>query len=201
LAKYTSERSRNVQIRSSVIYQAANGSPKRLPMAPRTVLGPGYTGWCLACLEAAVVSTGGRSRTPPVGSRRARRTAHSTLQQAIVALASRRLSQSFPPQAVWQAWTARYGRALPSRREQGEPLSRRRRVPREGPLGHVVRRRGASECQRVVLRHVQPWTRAAGTASSKLGVDGPGHERAPTGRFPLELAPLRRTGGLLSLSC
>ena len=145
MAKYTSERSRNVQIRSSVIYQAANGSPKRLPMAPRTVLGPGYTGWCLACLEAAVVSTGGRSRTPPVGSRRARRTAHSTLQQAIVALASRRLSQSFPPQAVWQAWTARYGRALPSRREQGEPLSRRRRVPREGPLGHVVRRRGASE--------------------------------------------------------
>ena len=84
VAKYTSERSRNVQIRSSVIYQAANGSPKRLPMAPRTVLGPGYTGWCLACLEAAVVSTGGRSRTPPVGSHRARRTAHSTLQQAIV---------------------------------------------------------------------------------------------------------------------
>ena len=200
-AKYTWEWSRNVQIRSSVIYQAANGSPKRLPMAPRTVLGPGYTGWCLACLEAAVVSTGGRSRTPPVGSRRARRTAHSTLQQAIVALASRRLSQSFPPQAVWQAWTARYGRALPSRREQGEPLSRRRRVPREGPLGHVVRRRGASECQRVVLRHVQPWTRAAGTASSKLGVDGPGHERAHPGRFPLEPAPLRRTGGLLLLSC
>ena len=117
-------------------------------MAPRMVLGPGYTGWCLACLEAAGVSTGGRSRTPPIGSRRARRTAHSTLQQAIVALASRRLSQSFPPQAVWQAWTARYGRALPSRREQGEPLSRRRRVPREGPLGHVVRRRGASECKR-----------------------------------------------------
>ena len=173
-------------------------------MAPRTVLGPGYTGWCLACLEAAVVSTGGRSRTLPAGSRRARRTAilHSApLQQAIVALASRRLSQSFPPQAVRQAWTARYGRALPSRREQGEPLGCRRRVPREGPLGHVVRRRGASECQRVVLRHVQPWTRAAGTASSKLGVDGPGHERAPPGRFPLEPAPLRRTGGLLSLSC
>ena len=126
---------------------------------------------------------------------------HSTLQQAIVALVSRRLSQSFPPQAVRQAWTARYGRALPSRREQGKPLSRRRRVPREGPLGHVVRWRGASECQRVVLRHVQPWTRAAGTASSKLGVDGPGHERAHPGRFPLEPAPLRRTGGLLSLSC
>ena len=89
----------------------------------------------------------------------------------------------------------------PQEREQGEPLSRRRRVPREGPLGHVVRWRGASECQRVVLRHVQPWTRAAGTASSKLGVDGPGHERSPPGRFPLEPAPLRRTGGLLSLSC
>ena len=58
-----------------MIYQAANGSPKRLPMAPRTVLGPGYTGWCLACLEAAVVSTGGRSRTPPGASRGTRRTA------------------------------------------------------------------------------------------------------------------------------
>ena len=67
--------SRNVQIRSSVIYQAANRSPKRLPMAPRTVLGPGYTVWRLACLEAAVASTGGRSRTPPAGSRRPRRTA------------------------------------------------------------------------------------------------------------------------------
>ena len=127
---------------------------------------------------------------------------HSTLQQAIVALASRRLSQSFPPQAVWQAWTTRYDRALPSRREQGEPLSRRRRVPREGPLGHVVRRRGTSECKRVVLCRVQPWTRAAGTASSKLDVDGPGHERAPEHR-PLSsfgAAPCGRTGRLLSLS-
>ena len=111
------------------------------------------------------------------------------------------LTELLPPKAVRQAWTERYGRALPSRREQGEPLSRRSTVPREGPLGHVVRRRGASECQRVVMRHVQPWTRAAGTASSKLGVDGPGHERAPPGRFSLEPAPLRRTGGLLSLSC
>ena len=118
-----------------MIYQAANGSPKRLPMAPRTVLGPGYTGWCLACLEAAVVSTGGRSRTPPVGSRRARRTAHSTLQQAIVALASRRLSQSFPPQAVWQAWTARYGRALPSRREPWEAAKPSQEGAARGPSG------------------------------------------------------------------
>ena len=75
MAKYTWEWPGNVQIHCSVIYQAANGSPKRLPMALRTVLGPGYTGWCLACLETAVVSTGGRSRTPPAGSRRARRTA------------------------------------------------------------------------------------------------------------------------------
>ena len=44
-------------------------------MAPRTVLGQGYTEWCLACLETAVASTGGRSRTPHGGSRRARRTA------------------------------------------------------------------------------------------------------------------------------
>ena len=74
-AKYTWECHRNVQIRSSTYSQAANGSPKRPPMAPRTVLGPGYTGWCLACPEAAVAGTGGRSRTPRGGSRRARRTA------------------------------------------------------------------------------------------------------------------------------
>ena len=71
VAKYTWEWPGNVQIHCSVIYQAANGSPKRLPMALRTVLGPGYTGWCLACLETAVVSTGGRCRPPPAGSRAA----------------------------------------------------------------------------------------------------------------------------------
>ena len=73
-----------------------------------------------------------------------------------------------------------------------------------GPSGAcraAARRVGMSEDGPVVLRHVQPWTRTAGTASSKLGVDGPGHERAFPGRFPLEPAPLRRTGGLLSLSC
>ena len=130
------------QIRSSTYSQAASGSPKRPPMASRTVLGPapGYTVWCLDCLEAAVASTGGRSRTPPGGSRRARTSAHSTLQQAIVSLASRRLSQSFPLHAVRRSRTARHERALLRRREQGDPRSRRRTVPREGLLGHVVRR-------------------------------------------------------------
>ena len=37
---------------------------------------------------------------------------HSTLQQAIVALASRRLYPSSPPQAVQRAWPARQDRAL-----------------------------------------------------------------------------------------
>ena len=160
LAKYTWEWSRNVQIRSSVIYQAANGSPKRLPMAPRPVLGPGYTGWCLACLEAAVVSTGGRSCTPPVGSRRARRTAHSTLQQAIVALASRRLSQSFPPQAVWQAWLARYGRALPSRREPWEAAKPSQEGAARGPSGAC-----RAAARRVGVSEGGPPTRAAVDAS------------------------------------
>ena len=114
--------------------------PKRSQMAPLTVRVPGYTGWCLACPEAAVASTGGRSRTPPGGSRRARTTAHSTLQQAIVSLASRRLSGRFPLDAVRRSRAARHERALLSRREQGEPRSRRRTVPHEGPLEHVVRR-------------------------------------------------------------
>ena len=65
--------------------------------------------------------------------------------QAIVSLASRRLCPSFPPEAVQRAWTTHQDRALLSRREQGKPRSRRRTVPREGPLGHVVRRRGTSE--------------------------------------------------------
>jgi hypothetical protein len=140
LAKYKWEVSRIVQIRSSTYSQAANGSPKRPPMAPRTVRVPGYTGWCLACPEAAVASTSGRSRTPPGGSRRARRTAHSTLQPAIVSLAPRRVSGRFPLHAVRRSRTARRERALLSREEQGEPRSRRRTVPREGPLEHVVRR-------------------------------------------------------------
>ena len=129
-----------VHFYSSASSVSRHAPPKRSQMAPRTVLAPGYTGWCLACPEAAVASTGGRSRTPPGGSRRARRTAHSTLQQAIVSLASRRLSGRFPLHAVRRSRTARHERALLSRREQGEPRNRRRTVPREGPLEHVVRR-------------------------------------------------------------
>ena len=131
-----------VHFHSSAYSVSFHGPSKRSQMAPRTVLAPGYTGWCLACPEAAVASTGGRSRTPPGGSRRARRTAHSTLQQAMVALASRRLYPSSPPQAVQRAWTTHHERALLSRREHGEPRSRRRTVPREGLL---VRRVGVKE--------------------------------------------------------
>ena len=40
---------------------------------------------------------------------------HSTVQQAIVALAAPRLSESSLPKAVQRAWTVRHGRALPSR--------------------------------------------------------------------------------------
>ena len=60
---------------SSASSVSRHAPPKRSLVAPRTVRVPGYTGWCLACLEAAVVSTGGRSRTLPAGSRSARRTA------------------------------------------------------------------------------------------------------------------------------
>ena len=133
-----------VHFYSRASFVSPHAPPKRSQMAPRTVRVPWYTGWCLACPEAAVVSTGGRSRTPPGGSRRARRsarrTAHSTLQQAIVSLAPRRLSGRFPLHAVRRSRTARHERALLSRREQGEPRNRRRTVPREGPLEHVVRR-------------------------------------------------------------
>ena len=58
---------------------------------------------------------------------------HSTLQQAIVALAALRLSESFPPEAVRGAWAVRHGRALMSRRQQGEPRSRCEMVSHEGP--------------------------------------------------------------------
>ena len=59
----------------SIAYSVSrHAPPKRSQMAPRTVRVPGYTGWCFSCPEAAVASTGGRSRTPPGGSRRARRT-------------------------------------------------------------------------------------------------------------------------------
>ena len=68
-----------VHFYSRASFVSPHAPPKRSQMAPRTVLAPGYTGWCLACPEAAVASTGGRSRTPLRGSRRARRTAQSTL--------------------------------------------------------------------------------------------------------------------------
>ena len=139
-ARAVSSSERIVHFHSSAYSVSRHAPPKRSQMAPRTVLAPGYTRWCLACREAAVASTGGRSRTPPVGSRGTRRTGHSTLRQAIVALASRRLYPGSPPQAVQRAWTTRRDRALPSRTEQGEPHSRRRTMPREGPLEHVVRR-------------------------------------------------------------
>ena len=118
---------RIVHFHTSAYSVSPHARPKRPPAAPRTVQVPEYTGWCLACLEAAVASTGGRSRTPPGASCGTRRTAIpvSTLQQAIVALAALRLSESFPPHAVQRAWTVRHGRALTSRRQQGKPRSRR----------------------------------------------------------------------------
>ena len=46
-----------------------HGSPERSPMAPRTVLAPGYTGWCVACLRSAVGSNGGHRQAPPEAPR------------------------------------------------------------------------------------------------------------------------------------
>ena len=80
---------------------------------------------------------------------------HSTLQQAIVALAARRLSESFTPEAVRRAWTVNHGRTLLSRRQQGEPRSRREMVSHEGPLLHVVSRRSCPMRLRVVLCHIK----------------------------------------------
>ena len=125
---------------------------------------------------------------------------HSTLQQAIVALAALRLYESFPPEAVRRAWTVRHGRALPSRRQQGEPRSRREMVSHEGPLLHVMSRRSCPMRLRVVLCHMRPSARAEGTASHTHHVSGSRHERAPTGRLWHEATLCGRTARLDSLS-
>ena len=123
------------------------------------------------------------------------------VQQAIVALAALRLSESFPPEAVQRAWTVRHGRALPSRRQQGEPRSRREMVSREGPLLHVVSRRSCPMRLRMVLCHMRPSARSEGTASHTHHVRGSRHERAPTGRLLHEATLCGRTARLGSLSC
>ena len=111
--------------------------------------------------------------------------AHSALQQAIVPLNALWLFESSPPQAVRRAWTVHHGRALPSRRQQGEPRSRREMVSHdhEGPLLHVMSRRSCPMRLRVVLCHMRPSARAEGTASHTHHVRGSRHGRAPTGRL------------------
>ena len=74
MARAVSNSQRIVHFHSIAYSVSRHAPPKRSQMAPRTILALGYTGWCLACPEAAVASTGGRSRTPHGGSRRARRT-------------------------------------------------------------------------------------------------------------------------------
>ena len=135
--------------------------PKRLLMAPRTVLGQGYS------LHGMVLGLpgGGRGehrRLLPHASWSLSRHAshgHSTLQQAIVALAALRFSESFPPQAVQRAWTTRRDRALLSRREQGES-----RAAVAGPCqtralwGMSYGGEARLSAKRVVLWHVRPLT-------------------------------------------
>ena len=74
-------------------------------MAPRTVLAPVYNELCVVRPESAVMGPGGRARTPLGSSRGGAPSGRSTLSQAIVALASRRLSVSFPALAVRHTWT------------------------------------------------------------------------------------------------
>ena len=78
-----------------------SGSPKRPLRTPRTVPALVHTGRCLARPEAVVSSSvAAAPARPRKASRSARRSGHSTLSQAIAAIASRQLPMSFPALAV-----------------------------------------------------------------------------------------------------
>ena len=59
---------KSVVARPSKAISAFPSGP-RCAMAPRTVLAPGYTGWCVACLRSAVGSNGGHRQAPPEAPR------------------------------------------------------------------------------------------------------------------------------------
>ena len=169
-------------------------------MAPRTVLGPGYTRWCLACPEAAVAGTGGRSRTPRGGSRRARRTAIPLCNEP--SSLSRHDGSHRAPHLKPCGRRGQHVAAMlsPAACSQGSRAAVaggcRTRALWGMSCGGEARRRA----MRGVLWHVRPFALAGGTACQTQVAHDPGHERAPSGRIHLETAQCIRTGLLHSLS-
>ena len=137
------------------------GSPKRLPMVPRTILAPGYTGLCAACLRAAVISHSSRRRAASGSSSRHRRTSDESFMRTLARHASPRLCTGCSASAAWWAWRTQSGLALPSRTGPEDARERRTGQSREGlPTHHRMPRR-PRESKRVVAIVTLPEARGA----------------------------------------
>ena len=137
------------------------GSPKRLPMVPRTVLAPGYTRLCAACLRAAVISHGSRRRAASGSSSRHRRTSDESFMRTLARHASPRLCTGCSASAAWWAWRAQSGRALPSLAGPADARERRTGQSREGLSTHHRTLRRPRESKRVVAIVTLPEARGA----------------------------------------
>ena len=80
-ARAVSSSQRIVHFHTKAYSVSRSGSPKRLPMVPRTLLAPGYTGLCAACLRAAVISHSSRRRAASGSSLRHRRTSDESFMR------------------------------------------------------------------------------------------------------------------------
>ena len=171
-----------VHFHTSAYSVSRTGSPKRLPMVPRTVLAPGYTGLCAACLRAAVISHGSRRRAASGGSSRHRRTADESFMRTLARHTSRTLCTSFTALLAWWVWRRRLARALPSRPRPGQARDGRSRLWREALPAHHRMPRGPRESKEEVARTTSPFELKVSSASQTRWTPEPHRDLAPLRR-------------------
>ena len=149
-ARAVSTSDRIVHCHTSAYSVSRHAAPKRSPLPPRDIPVRGYTGQCVACLRAAVISHGSRRRAASGSSSRHRRTSDESFMRTLARHASPRLWTGFSASSAWCAWRTRSGLALPSLTGPADARERRTGQSREGlPTHHRMPRR-PRESKRVV---------------------------------------------------
>ena len=131
-ARAMSSSQRIVHFHTSAYSVSQHAAPKRSPLPPRGVPVRGYTGQCVACLRAAVISHSSRRRAAFGSSSRHRRTSDESFMRTLARHASPRLCTGCSASAAWWAWRAQSGRALTSLAGPEDARERRTGQSREG---------------------------------------------------------------------
>ena len=149
-ARFASNSSIKFHLHTSAYSVSRHATPKRSPLTPRVVPVRDYTGLCVACLRAAVISHGSRRRAASGSSSRHRRTSDESFMRTLARHASPRLCTGCSASSAWWAWRTRSGLALPSRTGPEDARERRAGQSREGLPAHHRMPRRPRESKRVV---------------------------------------------------